>query len=71
MKHTDANTRLVHDVSMRTTDAILAALVVTAVDYDTAHRLVYVRVTDGLNTYLVRRQRELNRLGTRLGEDPR
>jgi hypothetical protein len=67
----EVNDRLVHDVAMRTADAVLAALAVPPDGYADSHRLVYERVRDGLTVYLLRRHRELARLaGASRAGDP-
>ncbi len=72
MRNLEANTRLVHDVAMRTTDAVLSTFVLPADEYADAHRVVYERVKAGLEMYLLLRHREMHRLyGIRTdGETP-
>jgi len=66
----EENLRLVHDVTMRTTDAVLAAFVVPPDDFAAAHRLVFERVKAGLEAYLTLRHRELRRLARPIREGP-
>lgn len=69
MKNLEANTRLVHDVAMRTTDTVLAVFVLPAEEYADVHTLVYERVKAGLEMYLMLRHRELQRLYGKTKED--